>query len=355
MTMHTSDYPGNRRSSLLVLGRTLMKDRVLLALGFGFVALLVLDSPQAATSLIFTGQALLEIAPFLLLAVGFAAYAQASGFDKIVARAFSSSPAIAILTASIFGALSPFCSCGVIPLIAGLLGAGVPLGPVMAFWIASPIMDPEMFLLTLGGISSEFAIAKTFAAVLMGLSAGFLTHLLDQRGLFSNPLIGAAASCCSTSCSTSKAEEPRIIWSIWQAPDRLRAFGLSLRETGWFLLRWLTLAFFLESLMVAYVPSDLVLSVVGPENPFAIILAALIGMPSYLNGYAAIPLVSGLMDLGMADGPALAFMTAGAVSSIPAAIAVYSLVRLPIFFTYLACGLAGAIVTGYAYQAFVLF
>jgi len=71
-------------------------------------------------------------------------------------------------------------------------------------------------------------------------------------------------------------------------------------------------------------------------------------MPSYLNGYAAIPLVSGLLDLGMSQGAALAFMTAGAVSSIPAAIAVFALVRHRVFALYLALGVAGALLSGLA-------
>ena len=65
-----------------------------------------------------------------------------------------------VVFASLMGALSPFCSCGVIPLIAALLASGVPLAPVMAFWLASPLMDPSMFLITTGVLGLQFAIAK---------------------------------------------------------------------------------------------------------------------------------------------------------------------------------------------------
>jgi uncharacterized membrane protein YraQ (UPF0718 family) len=69
-----------------------------------------------------------------------------------------------------------------------------------------------------------------------------------------------------------------------------------------------------------------------------------------MNGYAAIPLVSGFLDLGMAPGAALSFVTAGAVSSIPAALAVYALVNRPVFFIYLTLGLVGSVVSGYGYH-----
>ena len=62
-----------------------------------------------------------------------------------------------IIAAAAFGALSPFCSCGVIPLIAALLTMGVPLAAVMAFWLASPVIDPSMFALTSGVLGSDFA------------------------------------------------------------------------------------------------------------------------------------------------------------------------------------------------------
>ena len=112
---------------------------------------------------------LLNVAPFLVLSIVIAAYAGATGADGLIARAFTGSPAVMILIAAAAGGLSPFCSCGVIPLIAALLVMGVPLSAVMAFWLASPVMDPSMFVLTTGVLGLEFAIAKTVAAVGLGI------------------------------------------------------------------------------------------------------------------------------------------------------------------------------------------
>src|SRR5918995_1192682 len=140
------------------------------------LALLALWSPDLAVDGVrFTLAALLQIAPFLVLSVGVAAYAKAAGADQLVARAFSGHMAPMIGAAALFGALSPFCSCGVIPLIAALLGMGVPLPAVMAFWLASPVMDPKMFILTAAALGAELAIAKTLAAVGIGLLGGFAT------------------------------------------------------------------------------------------------------------------------------------------------------------------------------------
>ena len=130
----------------------IFKDRVMGVLLLLMLTLGLIDSNQAAESLRFIGKALFHIAPFFVLAILFAAYAKASGADQLIACAFSGNILAAIFAASLAGALSPFCSCGVIPVIAGMLASGVPLAPVMAFCIASPIMDPEMFILTAASI-----------------------------------------------------------------------------------------------------------------------------------------------------------------------------------------------------------
>ena len=322
----------------------LATDKVVLALVAAVIALGLYDHVQMGESLRFTLDSALYIAPFFALAIGFAGYAKASGLDGQIAKAFSGNLVVSVIAAALVGALSPFCSCGVIPLIAALLAAGVPLPAVMAFWIASPIMDPEMFILTAAGIGFEFAVAKTMAAVALGLFAGFATLAAERAGFLQNPLIGAAS--CG---SCGKEEKPGVSWAIWQDAGRLQTFLNEIRSTGWFLGKWLALAFFLESLMVAYVPSDWIAAAVGPGNLFAIPLAALIGMPSYLNGYAAIPLVAGLMKLGMTPAAGLAFMTAGAVSSVPAAVAVYALVRKPVFMLYILLGVTGSMIIGYIY------
>jgi hypothetical protein len=332
-----------------VAATELLGDRVVIALGLGLLLLAAVDASQVKPSLAFTAASWLSMAPFLLLAVAMAAYAKASGSDKLIARAFSGNPVMAVVAAALVGALSPFCSCGVIPLIAAMLMAGVPLAPVMAFWIASPIMDPEMFVLTAAGIGVGFTIAKTIATVGMGLMAGFVVLVLERRGWFADVLANAPA--CGACRPKFDASAPvAVAWKFWDEPRRRDDFYVEMRQTGWFLGKWLTFAFFLESLMVAYVPTGLIANVVGTGNDFAVPLAALVGIPSYLNGYAAIPLVAGLLDMGMSPGAAMTFITSGAVSSIPAAIAVYALVKKSVFALYALLGLSGSMLAGFAYQ-----
>ena len=336
---------GTRAHSAL---RAVARDRVVQVFVLALIALGVLDAAQLPEGVRFVAGALAGIAPFLVLAVAIAAFASASGADRLIARAFSGSPGRTVILAAVVGALSPFCSCGVIPLIAAMLRAGVPLAPVMAFWLASPIMDPEMFVLTAAGVGLGFAGAKTVAAVGMGLAGGIAVLALERAGGLRDPLADAARPGCGAGFDPRAPVSVR--WRFWEDADRRERFVRDSLGTGGFLLKWLTVAFLAESLMMAYVPAESVAAVLGGDSAFAIPLAAVVGVPAYMNGYAAIPLISGLLEMGMSNGAALAFATAGAVSCIPAAIAVWALVRRSVFVLYLALGVGGAILSGFLYQ-----
>ncbi len=325
-------------------------DRVFAAMLLILAALAAAVPAQALSSLGFVAQSLLWISPFLLLSMAVAASAKAAGVDRLMARVFSGRVGWMIVAAALFGALSPFCSCGVIPLVAALLGLGMPLAPVMAFWIASPIMDPEMFILTASALGLEFALAKTVAALAMGLFAGFATLGVQRLGGFEAPL--AEAVSCGSATATAQGEGGTA-WRFWREAPRRAVFWAEFRDIGLFLGKWLTLAFLLESLMLAYIPPESIGAWLGAESAWAVPLAVLAGVPAYLNGYAAIPTVAGLLDLGMAPGAGLAFMTAGAVTSIPAAIAVYALVKRPVFAWYLALALVTSTASGFAYQGWL--
>ncbi|MCP5156244.1 MAG: permease [Ectothiorhodospiraceae bacterium] len=322
-------------------------DPVVVALLVGFAVLALLAPQQAAESLRFTVDALVGVSVFLLVSIAIAACAKASGADQLIARAFQGGRARMVLAAALVGALSPFCSCGVIPIIAALLAMGVPLPPVMAFWLASPLMDPSMFVLTAGTLGTSFAIYKTFAAVAVGLLGGFGTLALMRGGAFAEPL---RAGVGNGGCGGATVRNPKPVqWRFWSDPTRRERFRANAAANLLFLGKWLAIAFFLESLMLAYVPAETVSRLIGGDGWTTVLGATLVGVPAYLNGYAALPLVGGLIEQGMAPGAGMAFLLAGGVSSIPAAIAVWALARWPVFVAYLGFAFVGALSLGLLY------
>jgi len=345
--------PENRLGGMAALlsamfDRVRRADRVWLAIAGLFLVLLLVDAGQAADSAVFTLRAFVGILPFLVASVGLAAWLKAAGADHLIGASVSRAPGLAIVIAAAAGAFSPFCSCGVVPLIAALLAAGVPLPAVMAFWIASPLMDPEQFILMSATLGIGFTLAKTIAAFALGLAAGGATWALQGAGAFAVPLrpgIGCGG------CGTKALKAPPLRWAFWHDAARRALFAAEARGVSLFLAKWLVLAFAIESLMSVWLPADVIAANLGGDAVFAIPLAVVIGVPAYLNGFAAIPLIGELMRLGMAPGAALAFLIAGGVTSLPAAMAVFALVRRPVFFWYLAQAGLGALAAGFAYQA----
>jgi uncharacterized membrane protein YraQ (UPF0718 family) len=323
-------------------------DPVWAAIVLIFAGLAVATPPQAAASLSFVASAAFSIAPFFLVSVGLAAGATAVGADNLVARAFVGHTAGMVVVASLFGALSPLCSCGVIPLIAALLTIGVPLPAVMAFWLSSPLMDPAMFVLTASILGTDFAVAKTIAAVGTGLIGGFGTWGLVAVGGLADPLRAVVGGC---GCTASRLRNPKaVVWAFWREPARRAVFLTSARSNGLLLGKMLVLAFTLESLMSAWVPAGAVAAHLGGTGIGAILVATAIGIPAYLNGSAALPLVHELILQGMAPGAGMAFLIGGGVTSIPAAIAVWAIARPPVFAAYLGFAVISAVTSGLLYQ-----
>ncbi len=311
------------------------------------LAVALLDPGNWVTVATFAVGALGHTAQFIAFAVLLLAYLKATGAEVMVARAFEGREVRMIFLAALFGGLAPFCSCEVIPFIAGLLALGAPLSAVMAFWLSSPLIDPPTLLITAGALGWPFAIGKAVAAVALGLFGGFVVKLAMARGGFAQPLKARTSSgCCG--CGPDLNGTPQ--WRFWQGPARRQLFRSELWSNGLFLLKWLALAYVLEALLVSYVPADLIAGLVGGQGVVPIAISALVGMPAYLNSYVAPPLLAGLMEQGMSAGAAMAFMIAGAVSSIPAMTAVWSLVQPRVFATYLTLGVVGAILSGLLFQ-----
>lgn len=312
---------------------------------FAMVALL--DPGNLTNTVQFAIRALARTAPYILFAVLLLAYLKSTGAEVMVSRAFQGRETQMIFLAALFGGLAPFCSCEVIPFIAGLLALGAPLSAVMAFWLSSPLIDPPTLLITAGALGWPFAIGKAIAAVGLGLFGGFAIRALISNGAFAEPLREYKRSGC---CGSGPKLDGKPQWQFWQESERRQQFRAEFLTNGLFLLKWMALAYTLEALLVHYVPADLIARVVGGEGIVPITTAAVVGMPAYLNGYVAPPMLAGLITQGMSVGAAMAFMIAGSVSSIPAMAAVWSLVKPPVFAAYLTLGVLGAILAGMLFQ-----
>ncbi|MES9877953.1 MAG: permease [Candidatus Sedimenticola sp. PURPLELP] len=169
--------------------------------------------------------ALAGTAPYIVFAVFLIAYLKATGAENMVAKAFEGRENRMIVLAALFGGLAPFCSCEVIPFVAGLLALGAPLSAVMAFWLSSPLIGPPSLMITAGALGWEFALRKAVAAVALGLFGGFGIKLLLTTGAFKPPLKNAPQNSCSTgSCNVNNPFSEKPVWQFWKSKDRIATF-----------------------------------------------------------------------------------------------------------------------------------
>ena len=297
------------------------------------VALLVAGSlfPEAnGELLVAVARGLLALLPVVVLAALLAGALSLGNWSDRALAWLSGGPARAVVVASFIGAITPVCGLGVLPLIATLLRRGLPLAPVMAFWISSPVTDPSMLVITAGIIGLPFAVAKTIAAFGTGLLAGTVTGLLPGCRGPGHRLMRVESlerhGCCDEGASA--------FWPEAWLSTRL-------------VLRWLALALVLEVFLQRMVPDAWVASLFSDDAGASIPLAVLVGAPMYLDGYAALPLVRGLLEKGMGFGAALALMISGAAVSLYAVVAVAAIVRARVFVLYVLLAMAGACAAGY--------
>ena len=313
----------------------------------------ILITEDFSSIITFASKALMGTIPFILFAVSLVAYLKASGAESLVSKAFKGKEVKTIFIATLVGGLAPFCSCEVIPFIASMLALGVPLSAVMAFWLSSPLIDPPALLITASALSWDYAIAKTVSALAIGLIGGFGIYFLSKFGMFSHPLKQQNKNSCESCCGTTDPFNQDLELKFWNKTERINIFKEEFTSNGLFLLKWLSLAYLIEALMVQYLSAQVIGNFLSGDGFSSIIIGAFAGVPAYLNSYAAPAIVSGLIEQGLSSGGAMAFLVGGAISSIPAMTAVWSLVNRSTFIAYLVFGFGGAILCGIAFQSYM--
>lgn len=318
----------------------------------GGVALLMLAAltwpDHAADATIFIIWGLMVVAPIVIPGIVLAAWIIASGADSRIAGAFEGRTLRTVLAASLVGAITPVCGVTVLPMMAGLLAAGVPLAPIMAFWLSSPITDPAMLATTAATLGLSFAIGKTVAAFGLGLFGGMATAFFAGRPWARSALRdnGLARQLSAARCGAGRSFDPHV----WRSEAGRRSFAEQFWATTRLILICLIPAFAAEYALNAALTPDSLTAYVGEDQWWAIPAAVFVGAPAYIDGYAALPLTRGLIESGMSEGAAMAFLVSGGVVSIWGAMAIAPILKLKPFVLYLVLAMLGSLAAGYAFQ-----
>jgi len=207
-----------------------------------------------------------------------------------------------------FGALTPFCACSTIPMTVGFLNAGVPFGSVMSFLIASPLLNPIIIGMLAALVGIKAAVIYFVIAFVCSVAFGVILQKIGGQKYVKNVRVKPA--CCG---GGEEVVDKRSLPFKAKLKLAFKAAWDSLRP----IMGYLLIGVALGALIYGYLPEDFVLKIAGPDNPFAVPVAAILGVPLYIRAETAIPIGIALMGKGMSIGAVIALIIGGAGMAIP--------------------------------------
>ncbi|MDQ4106732.1 MAG: permease [Actinomycetota bacterium] len=243
------------------------------------------------------------------------------------------------LLGAALGSLTPFCSFSTIPVLIGLLRSGAPFGAAISFLFASPLANPVvlgLFLVLFG-----WRVMVVYAA--LGISLAVLAGVLwDLFGL--EKYVRVRTDAADRADEKSRSRVGRI--------GSVQRLGYAAAE-GWTEFRgalpYLLTGVAVGAVIHGFVPSDWIVTVAGPENPFAIPVAAAVGAPLYIWPETMLPIGAALIEKGMGIGTLMALVVGGAGASIPEVTVLGAVFKPPLLVLFVATILGVAITVGYVF------
>jgi uncharacterized membrane protein YraQ (UPF0718 family) len=238
--------------------------------------------------------------------------------------------------AACLGIVTPFCSCSAIPLFIGFVEAGLPLGVTFSFLISSPTVNEVALVMLWGLFGWKIALLYTATGVMLAFFGGIIIGKLRLEHLVEDYIY-------QIKMGESEAIVPTWKERLGYARDYTKDI---LRRVWLFVLIGIGVGAWIHG----YVPMDFVLKYAGPGNPFAVIVAVLIGIPLYSNAAGAIPIVQALVEKGLPMGTALAFMMSIVAISTPELIILRKVIKPKLIAIFTGIVAVSIIIIGYLFN-----
>jgi len=212
---------------------------------------------------------------------------------------------------------------------------------LMALMISSPLINPNLFLLTTGAMGLEMAFLRTLSAFVLGVSAGYITLWMEKRYNL-------------TTETVLKKNKQYTLTPYFNGEDKrsISGFFNELYRMTRYVSKFFFLAVFLAAAIKILVNPTFIVRVFDSDSFFSVALLTGAGIPFYICGGAAIPVVQQLADLGLSKGAVLAFFISGPVTKISSLVIIMQAFEKSILVLYLTIGIVGALVIGVFYNLF---
>lgn len=260
------------------------------------------------------------------------------------------------LIAAGFGAITPFCSCSTIPMLKGMLKAKAGFGPTMVFLFVSPLLNPIIVGLLLITFGFKITTIYAFSALLVSLFSGWMLQKINFDRYIIEEKVQENSSCQNNHCESSLLAEVNTRCDKKMASPRKKINLKKIWINAWLEYKKLSLYLFIGiaigSFIYGFIPTEFLAKYTSDDNPFAIPLAAIIGIPLYVRAETVIPLASGLLAKGVGTGTVLALIIGSAGASITELILLKSIFRTQLLIAFVVIILGMALLAGYCAYLF---
>jgi len=238
--------------------------------------------------------------------------------------------------ASVLGIVTPFCSCSSVPLFIGFVEAGIPLGVTFSFLITSPIVNEAAFAILLAAFGWKIAIIYVITGVLVGIFGGLIIGKMKMEK-YVEEYVYKMQMKAVTEMESSMKERLSYAW------DQVKAI---IKKIWLFLL----IGIGIGAAIHGWAPAELLVKYAGPNNPFAVIIAVILGIPLYSNALGTIPIAEALIYKGVGLGTALAFMMAVTALSFPEMVLLRKVIKPKLIAAFIIITGTGIILVGYLFN-----
>jgi uncharacterized membrane protein YraQ (UPF0718 family) len=239
--------------------------------------------------------------------------------------------------AALLGTVTPFCSCSSVPLFIGFTSAGLPLGVTFSFLISSPMVDLGSLVLLTSIFGARIAVLYVILGLVVAILGGSLIEKMHMEPYIESFVLRAGSVDIESPDLTT---QDRLIY----AKDQMIS---TFKKVFPYILLGVAIGAFIHN----WIPENWVVSLLGRNNPFGVILATILGLPFYADIFGTIPIAEALLSKGAQLGTVLAFMMSVTTLSIPALVMLRKAIKPKLLALFVAICTVGIILVGYLFNA----
>lgn len=239
--------------------------------------------------------------------------------------------------AALLGTVTPFCSCSSIPLFIGFTSAGLPIGVTFSFLISSPMVDLGSLVLLMSIFGTKVAVLYVVLGLIIAIIGGTVIEKMHMEKHVESFILSAGSVDIESPALTKK---DRLVYAKEQMISTLKK-----------VLPYILIGVGIGAMIHNWIPEEWVVSLLGSNNPFGVILATLIGVPMYADIFGTIPIAEALLLKGAQLGTVLSFMMGVTTLSLPSMIMLRKAVKPKLLALFIVVCVLGIILVGYLFNA----